>query len=82
MARKSKTTEEAPAIQAELLTELTETEITPEERTQMIEEAAYYRAKQRGFHGDEHLRDWLEAEEIVDGMLKRVVTGQEEKGHK
>jgi len=65
-----------------LLNELTETDVTPDERIQMIEEAAYYRAKQRGFHGDESLRDWFEAEAIVDAMLERVVIGQTEKGHR
>lgn len=64
-----------------LLSELTEAEITPEERYQMIEEAAYYRAQQRGFHGNEHLRDWLEAEAIIDSLLRRAVTPQEEKSH-
>lgn len=67
---------------AELLNELTETEVDPDEREQMIEEAAYFRAQQRGFHGDERLRDWLEAEALVDDMLKRVVIGQADKGHK
>jgi len=41
-------------------------EVTPEERQDMIAEAAYYIAEQRGFQGDLALNDWLQAEaEIV-----------------
>ena len=42
-----------------------------EQRDRMIAEAAYYRAEQRGFLGDDDIRqqDWLEAEAEVDRML-------------
>lgn len=46
-------------------------QISEDLRQQMIAEAAYYRAEQRGFHPDDHLRDWLEAEEEVEKMLKQ-----------
>ena len=63
------------------LSELAETELTPEEREEMIAEAAYYRALSRGFEGDEHLRDWFEAEKIVDEMLHKATTKQADITH-
>jgi len=39
---------------------------TPEQRHQMIEQAAYFIAEQRGFQGDMALNDWLQAEAAVD----------------
>ena len=39
-------------------------------RHRMIAEAAYYRAEQRGFAGDDVLRDWLDAEFEIDQLLK------------
>lgn len=41
-------------------------------REQMIAEAAYYRAEQRGFAGGDTLRDWYEAEAEVDARLRRL----------
>lgn len=58
------------------LRELAEAEISPEDREQLIAETAYYRALSRGFEGDEHLRDWFEAEKIVDDMLRKASTKQ------
>ena len=63
------------------LRELAEAEITPEEREEMIAEAAYYRALSRGFEGDEHLRDWYEAEKIIDERLHKATTKQAEISH-
>lgn len=63
------------------LRELAEAEITPEEREEMIAEAAYYRALTRGFEGDEHLRDWYEAEKIVDERLHKATTKQADITH-
>ena len=63
------------------LRELAEAEITPEEREEMIAEAAYYRALARGFEGDEHLRDWYEAEKIVDERLHKATTKQADITH-
>jgi len=40
-----------------------------EERRRMIEAAAYRIAEQRGFHGDQALKDWLQAEAEVDAMF-------------
>jgi hypothetical protein len=40
-----------------------------EERSQMISEAAYYRAMLRGFNGGDPIYDWLMAEVDIDGML-------------
>lgn len=43
--------------------------VAPEERRHMIEEAAYYRALQRGFDGGDPLDDWLAAEREINRML-------------
>lgn len=39
-------------------------------RRQMIADAAYFRAEQRGFHAGDATADWLEAEREVDAMLR------------
>ena len=44
--------------------------VTPEQRLQMIAEAAYFRALRRGFGGNAEVRDWLEAEAEVDARLQ------------
>ena len=41
-------------------------EIGPEERARLIAEAAYFRAKKRGFKGGDPVDDWLAAEQEVD----------------
>lgn len=43
--------------------------ISPEERSRMIAEAAYYRAQRRGFAGGHSEEDWLEAEAEIDRMI-------------
>lgn len=40
--------------------------ITEIERQHMIQEAAYYRAEQRGFRSGDEMRDWLEAEAEIN----------------
>ena len=47
------------------------TAITAEERSQMIAEAAYYRAEKRGFDPEGQVQDWLEAESEVDAILRK-----------
>ena len=44
-------------------------DISPEELRKLISEAAYYRAKQRGFEPGHELEDWIQAEEEV---MRRV----------
>jgi hypothetical protein len=39
-------------------------------REQMIAEAAYYRAEQRGFTPGNEMSDWLQAEADVEGVLR------------
>lgn len=43
--------------------------ITPQQRQQMIQEAAYYIAKSRGFIGGNPMDDWLAAEAEIDKQL-------------
>jgi Protein of unknown function (DUF2934) len=47
------------------------TPVTPEQRYQMIAEAAYFRAEKRGFVGGDVSQDWLEAEAEIDSILKK-----------
>ena len=50
-------------------------------REQMIREAAYHRAAQRGFTGGSPEQDWMEAEKEVDALLaKREKAARKGKG--
>ena len=42
---------------------------SPEQRCQMIEQAAYFRAEKRGFQGGDAVADWLLAETQIDALL-------------
>jgi hypothetical protein len=44
----------------------------PEDMRKQIEEAAYYRAKQRGFEPGHELEDWIQAESEV---MRRIGSG-------
>jgi hypothetical protein len=44
---------------------------SPEEIRQLIAEAAYYRAKQRGFTPGHELEDWVQAESEVMRRVER-----------
>ncbi len=48
------------------------TEITTEERKEMVSEAAYYLAEQRGFKSGRHLHDWLEAEAKIERIYGKA----------
>jgi len=45
--------------------------VPPEERHQLIAEAAYFRAENRGFQGGCPVQDWLEAEREIDKLLSQ-----------
>ena len=47
-------------------------DISPDELRKLISEAAYYRAKQRGFAPGHELEDWIQAEAEV---MRRVGNG-------
>ena len=66
---------------AGILRELAEADISAEDREELISETAYYRALARGFEGDEHLRDWFEAEKIVDEMIHKATSKQADMKH-
>jgi hypothetical protein len=55
----------APAISADAMNAGARAEISAEELRQLISEAAYYRAKQRGFEPGHELEDWIQAEAEV-----------------
>ena len=44
--------------------------ISGAQRHQLISEAAYLKAEQRGFEGDDAIRDWLEAEAHIDSIYR------------
>ena len=48
------------------------TEVSNEERHQLIAEAAYFRAKQRSFEPGLELEDWLRAETEIERRLSQV----------
>ena len=60
------------------LEEYTETLLTPEDREEMIAEAAYYRAEQHGFNPTSVDEDWFEAEKTIDAMLYKEAKETEE----
>lgn len=45
--------------------------VTPEQRYQMIAEAAYFRAEKRGFVGGDSALDWVEAEAEIDRIIQQ-----------
>ena len=45
--------------------------VSKEQRLQMIEEAAYFRAEQRSFQGGDPVADWLLSETEVDDLLSQ-----------
>jgi hypothetical protein len=51
---------------------------SPEERRRMIAEAAYFRAKKRGFVGGDPVEDWTAAEREVDKVLGTETPVQKE----
>ncbi len=46
--------------------------VSKEQRRQMIAEAAYFRAEQRGFQGGNADADWLLSEKEVDELLSQT----------
>jgi hypothetical protein len=62
--RKTTAEERSPAM-GTLISPGQSPEQSPDEVRKQIEEAAYYRAKQRGFEPGRELDDWIEAESDV-----------------
>ena len=48
------------------------TPTNPEEMKQLIAETAYYLAEQRGFEGEYHLHDWLDAESKIERIYGKL----------
>ena len=46
-------------------------DVSAEELRQLISEAAYYRAKQRGFAPGHELEDWIQAEQEIMRRIQR-----------
>src|SRR6185436_15135268 len=49
-----------------------EAKVSAERRLQMIAEAAYFRAEERGFHGGDPVTDWVDAEAEVDTRIRQM----------
>ncbi|HYN76885.1 MAG TPA: DUF2934 domain-containing protein [Lamprocystis sp. (in: g-proteobacteria)] len=49
------------------------TNVTPEQRQHMIQEAAYYRAEKRHFTGGSDAEDWAEAEREIDELMAKAI---------
>jgi hypothetical protein len=60
-----------PPLQDRAVTLKPVSDVTPEERYRMIEEAAYYRAEKRGFAPGHEEEDWAAAVAEIDAMLGR-----------
>ncbi|MGI9259429.1 MAG: DUF2934 domain-containing protein [Gammaproteobacteria bacterium] len=62
---------EKPARKATRKSKAKSPSVTEEQRIQMIEEAAYFKAEQRGFEDGDPVADWLTSEQEVDGILSQ-----------
>ncbi len=60
-------THEAPASQEPAAERATQ--ISAQQRMEMIATAAYFRAESRGFQPGSELQDWLEAEAEIDQLI-------------
>ena len=49
----------------------TSAKLTPEEVYRLIQESAYFKAKERGFAPGHEVQDWIEAEAEVRSRLER-----------
>lgn len=52
--------------------------VTPEDRWNMIADAAYYRAEKRGFVGGDPAEDWLAAEAEIDAQIAEQKLSEKE----
>lgn len=68
---RAKLAAEVPDVESESVLTRDGTYTEPEDRLEMIAEAAYYRAEKRGFEPGHEIEDWLEAETAVDATIKR-----------
>ena len=64
-----KETGKATSVKSKKAAKIKKTIVTPEQRLNMISEAAYYRAERQGFEGVDANRNWLEAEQEINEML-------------
>ncbi|MFH1726848.1 MAG: DUF2934 domain-containing protein [Pseudomonadota bacterium] len=67
---KTKTTSNNSSFQTKKTTrnrtQRSRTYITAEERDRKIAETAYFMAEERGFNGNDHFEDWVQAEKTID----------------
>jgi len=66
---KSKTSTEK-STPNESFSDVNQTPVNPEQRHQMIAEAAYFLAEKRGFYGADVEQDWKKAEAEIDRVLQ------------
>ena len=68
-AEKTETTAKKPLRKAKAKT--AKPKVSERQRIHMIEEAAYFKAEQRGFQGGDPVADWLMSEQEVDNLLSQ-----------
>ena len=68
--RAARKTSDSSARSEAPVTPIRRTEIPAWLRTDMIQQAAYFRAEARGFQPGCDLEDWLEAEREVDRVIR------------
>jgi len=71
-AKAPRTTKPAEAGKAGLRSSISSNaraEVSPDELRKLVSEAAYYRAKQRGFTPGHEMEDWIQAEAEVLGRI-------------
>lgn len=47
--------------------------LTPDQRRNYVEVAAYYIAERRGFHGGSEMDDWVRAESEIDRLVREGI---------
>ena len=67
-AKAPRTTQPAPGMKS-TISGNARAEVSPDELRKLVSEAAYYRAKQRGFTPGHEMEDWIQAEAEV---LRRI----------
>jgi hypothetical protein len=68
-AARPQSTETKPARSPRASLASAKLNLAGEDRLQLIAEAAYFRAEQRGFQPGQELEDWLAAELEIDALL-------------
>jgi len=69
-AKESKTASKQQPLQAKRPTKPAPDKLSPEEVYRLIQESAYFKAKERGFAPGNEVQDWIDAEAEVRRRLE------------